>query len=254
MSARDRRTGEPGRRASVRASRGFRRPLAWGLVISAVLHVIFYPLLALISIPGLPGRAMQDWPLSTLELPPLVEIPDPPETVRRPELPVPRSLSLDEDLRIEAAVTGSATDVGLGPPPAVQAEAADIDLVRYDVPPMLGNRSQFARLVWNFYPLELQRAGVEGAVELAMFIDVHGRVGDVRVEESSGFPKMDDAARHLAYRMQFLPALMRDQLVGVWVHQRVCFLLPRRAAATSPAGAAQRRQTVAECGAPAARR
>jgi TonB family protein len=88
-----------------------------------------------------------------------------------------------------------------------------------------------------------------------MFIDVHGRVGLVRVEESSGFPRMDDAARQLADRMEFLPALMRDQLVGVWVRQRICFLLPKRAAATSRAAAAMLRSTIAaDCPGAAPRR
>jgi protein TonB len=241
-------------RASVRAGRSFRRPFAWGLVLSAGLHLSFYPLLSLLSIPGLPRHGLQEFALATLELPPLVPIPSPPDQVKRPELPLPRSLALDEDLRIVASGMRSPADAGLGPPPAVQAETADIDFVRYDVPPLLGNRGEFGQMVWHFYPLELQRAGVEGSVELAMFVDVHGQVGDVRVEESSGFPRMDDAARQLAYRMEFLPALMRDQLVGVWVHQRICFLLPRRAAATSPAGAARRRIAVAKCGVAAGRR
>ena len=244
MGAGYRRSGDAGLRASIRATRGFRRPLAWGLLLSAGLHAAAYPLVALLSIPGLPRQSLQEWPLKTLELPPLVEIPAPPEEVRRPDLPLPPELTLDGNLRITASGIRSA-DVGVDAPPTVTTGKADISLVRYDVPPLLGNRSQFGALVWNFYPRELQRARVEGAVELAMFVDMRGRVTDVRVEESSGHASMDDAAKQLAYRMEFLPAVMRDQLVGVWVHQRICFLLPHREASMTPAAAAIVRSTAA---------
>jgi protein TonB len=97
------------------------------------------------------------------------------------------------------------------------------------------------------YPIELQRAGVEAAVVLVLFIDDRGRVGQVRVEESSGYSTLDDAAREIVLQLEFLPALMRDQLVGVWVHQRICFVLPKRDATRSPAAAAKLRPTVGGC-------
>ncbi len=236
-----------GNRASVRLGRRFRKPLAWGLVLSAGLHLVSYPLLGLLSIPGLPRDRAPRWSVARLELPPLVKIPEPPEVVARPQLPLPPAVSFDDDLRIRASVAASGAMVDVGPPPDVTVADADVGFVRYDVPPLLGNRDQFGQVVWYFYPLELQRAGVEGAVELAIFIDREGQVSDVRVEGSSGWPRMDEAALQLARRMEFLPALMRDQLVAVWVHQRVCFLLPKRDPAMTPAAAAVAGRTVDPC-------
>jgi len=243
----DRRSRDWRNRASVRAGRRFRKPLALGLALSAGLHLVSYPVLGLLSIPGLPHRIAPRWSIAALELPPLVRIPKPPELVARPKLPLPPMVTFNDDLRIQASVAPSGEMVDVGPPPDVALDGADAGFVRYDIPPLLGNRDQFGRMVWYFYPLELQRAGVEGAVELAIFIDKEGRVSNVRVEGSSGWPRMDEAALQLAHRMEFLPALMRDQLVGVWVHQRVCFLLPKRDASMTPAAAAVARSTVDPC-------
>lgn len=247
MGERDRRSRDWRNRASVRVGRRFRKPLAWGLALSAGLHVVSYPVLGLLSIPGLPHGMAQRWSVATLELPPLVEIPEPPELVARPKLPLPLTVTFDDDLRIQASVAAAGEMVDVDPPPDVTLTDADVGFVRYDVPPLLGNRDQFGRMVWYFYPLELQRAGVEGAVELAVFIDKEGQVSNVRVEGSSGWPRMDEAALELAQRMEFLPALMRDQLVGVWVHQRVCFLLPKRDPSMTPAAAVVAGRTVDPC-------
>lgn len=224
-------------RASVRAGRRFRRPFAWGLALSAGFHLASYPLLGLLTIPAPPDGSLPRWSLATLEPPPRVRAPDRPERVVRPELPLPPPVGLDESLRIQSSVAASAGMVAVAPPPRVTVADDETGFRRYDVPPLLGNRDQFGRMVWYFYPLELQRARVEGAVELAIFIDEEGRVSNVRVEDSSGWPRMDEAALQLAQRMEFLPALVRDKLVGVWVHQRVCFLLPKRESATTPAAA-----------------
>ncbi len=231
----------------MRTGRRFRKPLALGLTLSAGLHLAAYPVLGPLSIPGLPHDVAPRWSIATIELPPLVRIPEPPELVARPELPLPPSVTFSDEPRIQASVAAPGEMVDVGPPPDVTLAGADVGFVRYDVPPLLGNRGQFGRMVWYFYPLELQRAGVEGAVELAIFIDKEGQVSNVRVEGSSGWPRMDEAALQLAHRMEFLPALMRDQLVGVWVRQRVCFLLPKRDAAMTPAAAAIAGSTVDPC-------
>lgn len=238
----------------MRAGRRFRKPLAWGLAFSAGLHLAFYPVIGFLSVPGLPYELTPQWSIATIELPPLVRIPKPPELVPRPRLPLPPSIGFDDDLSIRASVAASPEMVNVSPPPSVTVPGTEPGFVRYDVPPLLGNRDQFGRMLWYFYPLELQRAGVEGAVELAIFIDAEGRVSSVRVEDSSGWPRMDEAALQLAHRMEFLPALMRDQLVGVWVHQRVCFLLPKRDAAMTPAAAAIAGATVDPCSTVAGRR
>jgi hypothetical protein len=131
----------------VRAGRRFRKPLAWGLTLSAGLHLAAYPVLGLLSMPGLPHDTAPRWSIATLELPPLVRIPEPPELVARPKLPLPPSVTFNDDLRIQASVAAAVEMVDVGPPPDVALAGADEGFVRYDVPPLLGNRDQFGRVV-----------------------------------------------------------------------------------------------------------
>lgn len=226
------------------------RSVAWGLVLSVGLHVVFLPLLGRVRIPGLPHVPRQEWPLTTVRLPPTVQIPEPPAPVVRPALPLPPKVDLEGDLAvrsIDPSWVSLHREVSVPPPRALSRDDLSPSFVRYDVPPLLGNRKAFGRIVRRSYPIELQRAGVEAAVVLVLYIDDRGRVGQVRVEESSGYSTLDDAAREIVLQLEFLPALMRDQLVGVWVHQRICFVLPKRDATWSPAAAAKLRPTVGGC-------
>ncbi|MCZ6824269.1 MAG: TonB family protein [Gemmatimonadetes bacterium] len=226
------------------------RSVAWGLVLSVGLHVVFLPLLGRVRIPGLPHVPRQEWPLTTVRLPPAVQIPEPPAPVVRPALPLPPKVDLEGGLAvrsIDPLWVSFDREVSVPPPRALSRDDLSPSFVRYDVPPLLGNRKALGRIVRRSYPIELQRAGVEAAVVLVLYIDDRGKVGQVRVEESSGYSTLDDAAREIVLQLEFLPALMRDQLVGVWVHQRICFVLPKRDATWSPAAAAKLRPTVGGC-------
>ena len=55
------------------------------------------------------------------------------------------------------------------------------------------------------------------------FIDADGDVQDVRINESSGHPALDDAALRVADVYRFTPALNRDERVPVWVSFPITF-------------------------------
>ncbi len=210
----------------------------------------FLPLLGRVRIPGLPNVSRQEWPFTTVRLPPAVEIPEPPAPVVHPALPLPPEVHLEGDLAvrsIEPSLVSPDQGVSVPPPRALSRDDLSPSFVRYDVPPLLGNREAFGRIVERSYPIELQRAGVEAAVVLVLYIDDRGRVGQASVKESSGYSTLDDAAQEIVLRLEFLPALMRDRLVGVWVQQRICFVLPKRDASLSRAAAATLRPTVGGC-------
>ena len=249
-SGRDQRSVEWGGSTPLRSSREYRSALAWGLVLSVGFHVAFLPLLGRVRIPSLPYVSRQQWPLKTLRLPPTVQIPEPPAPVGHPALPLPPEVDLEGDLAvrsIEPSAVSPDRGVSVPPPPVLSRDDPSPSFVRYDVPPLLGNREAFGRVVERSYPIELQRAGIEAAVVLVLYIDDRGKVGQASVKESSGYSTLDDAAREIVLQLEFLPALMRDQLVGVWVHQRICFVLPKRDASLSRAAAARLRTTVGGC-------
>ncbi len=222
-SGRDQRSVEWGGSTPLGSSREYQTALAWGLVLSVGLHVAFLPLLGRVRIPGLPHVSRQEWPLTTVRLPPAVQIPEPPAPVVHPALPLPPETDLEGDLvpSIEPSLVSFDRVVSVPPPRSLSRDDLSPSFVRYDVPPLLGNREAFGRIVERSYPIELQRAGVEAAVVLVLYIDDRGRVGQVSVGESSGYSTLDDAAREIVLQLEFLPALMRDKLFGDWVHQRI---------------------------------
>ena len=140
-SGRDQRSVEWGGSRPVRSSREYRTALAWGLVLSVGLHVAFLPLLGRVRIPGLPHVSRQEWPLTTVRLPPAVQIPEPPAPVVHPALPLPpenRLARRPEDPHPRIAPTGG------------------IDLDPWDAPPRGHGEG----------PLALAAERVEGALDV----------------------------------------------------------------------------------------
>lgn len=57
------------------------------------------------------------------------------------------------------------------------------------------------------YPLDARRRGVEGEVAVVLLVQPDGRVGDCRVDRSSGDPSLDDATcRLIQQRFRYRPA------------------------------------------------
>jgi protein TonB len=58
------------------------------------------------------------------------------------------------------------------------------------------------------YPSASRRAEEEGTVQLKFLVGVDGRVLQAEVEKTSGFPRLDEAARQALSRCQFKPGTL----------------------------------------------
>jgi protein TonB len=67
----------------------------------------------------------------------------------------------------------------------------------------------------------------EGTVLLRVTIGTNGRVEAVEIEESSGFPRLDQAALKAIRAWRFAPATRGGQAVASWVTVPVTFQLRR---------------------------
>lgn len=67
----------------------------------------------------------------------------------------------------------------------------------------------------NYPPADIN-AGHQGTVTLAFLVDQTGTVSDSRVERSSGFASMDEAARGALRKCRFHPALQQGRPVTEW--------------------------------------
>jgi len=160
----------------------------------------------------------------SVDLPPEVKIPPPPEQIARPATPrVSADVNMDEDVTI-APTTFEDNPVENLPPPPEGARPQDVpSYIPRDVEPRLKNGAEIRRLLERLYPSMLREAGIGGEVTLWVFVDEGGKAAKSQVQKSSGYPAFDNAAEQIVAQMEFSPAMNRDKPVGVWVAQRIDF-------------------------------
>lgn len=75
------------------------------------------------------------------------------------------------------------------------------------------------------YPKIARRKGYQGTVILEVLVNQNGKVEDLRVYQSSGYPSLDDAASTSVFQWTFLPGMKDNQPVEMWVKLPVRFQL-----------------------------
>jgi protein TonB len=76
------------------------------------------------------------------------------------------------------------------------------------------------------YPPSSRRAGEAGTVILEVYVLENGRVGEARVKQSSGFPRLDEAAvREVKRSWRLVPGTENGKPVPMWGQFAVTFKL-----------------------------
>ena len=75
------------------------------------------------------------------------------------------------------------------------------------------------------YPAISRRLGEQGNVRLRVHILSDGRVGEVRLEQTSGHPRLDQSAIEAVRRWRYVPARQNGVPVDYWYRQTVIFSL-----------------------------
>ena len=204
----------------------FKRSFAswfWGSMIAAtVVHFAIFQFWPTLTAEDVSFTAAE---LETIELPPEIEIPPPPEQIARPATPVISTATVDEDITI-APTTFEENPVEDLPPPPTE-ETTDISAAPVFTPmtvkPELKNTREVIAAMMRAYPPILKDAGIGGQALVWFFIDEQGRVLDKRIFRSSGHEQLDEAALEVAGVYQFTPALNRDKVVKVWLQIPITF-------------------------------
>jgi TonB family protein len=77
------------------------------------------------------------------------------------------------------------------------------------------------------YPQESEAAHETGSVQVQLRVSTEGNVIDQRVEASSGFPRLDEAALVAAAQCQFKPATRNGVAEEAWFAEKVTYLPPQ---------------------------
>jgi periplasmic protein TonB len=148
--------------------------------------------------------------------------PPPPPKIETPPPPFVPPPDVAIEMPVEAPATAITTVTNVAPPkPAPAAAPAPVQTVR--VAPKSDPRRP---LTQPEYPPSSRRAGEAGTVVLEVYVQENGRVGDARVKESSGFPKLDEAAlREVKRSWRLVPGTENGKAVAMWGQFAVTFKL-----------------------------
>jgi protein TonB len=123
------------------------------------------------------------------------------------------------------------------PPPELQVEEAVTPPAEVPIPAsanaISGSQQQgapakdlkTANRVDPTYPPASRRAGEQGTVQLKVLVDTNGRPANVEVSQSSGFPKLDDAAIQAVRKWRFEAATDGTNKIQAYTRVAVTFKL-----------------------------
>ncbi len=211
--------------ANDRFKKGFGNWFWGGLIVAAVAHFAIFAFWPEMTAADVSYSADE---LETVELPPEVKIPPPPQAIARPAAPVVSAdAEVNDDITIAPTTFEDNPVDNLPPPPSSSGGGQDLakapTFTPYTVAPDLKNRAEVSKALEKYYPPLLKDAGIGGTVNVWFFINESGHVIKTQVQQGSGHDALDEAALKVADIMEFTPALNRDKKVPVWVALPIVF-------------------------------
>jgi periplasmic protein TonB len=178
------------------ATRAVRSPLggrAGFIVITIALHCAAFA--AFVSAQRLHRSMIEPAPIeaSIIEVP--AAAPERPPEYVPPPIDVVYSLPVPQELSFE-------TDSAITLPPVVETPVAPV--AQTFVPPIVES-IEYVRSSPPVFPKESQRRREYGTVVLLVLVDARGRPAQIEVERSSGYARLDDAARNAVEKFLFRP-------------------------------------------------
>ncbi|NWG87546.1 MAG: energy transducer TonB [Hydrogenophilaceae bacterium] len=210
------------------------RALLWAIAVSVLLHLAA---LAKVRLPEQPGFTAEPKLLSVQLLQLAKQAMSPPRPqpmVRQPapaaaKSPMPLLAPVaSEAMPVPAAAPQPAeTTAAVRPLPAVAAPAVPTSAASSPAPAITQPRfdAEYLNNPRPSYPALSRRLGEEGRVLLRVLVSSEGRAREVRVKESSGSARLDQAARDAVDRWRFVPARQGSEPIEAWVLVPITFSL-----------------------------
>jgi protein TonB len=146
--------------------------------------------------------------------PPPPKIETPPPFVPPPEV----AIELPADAPASTAIQVTTQTKPTTPPPVVAAPPA--------IPRTAPKSDPRRPLSQPEYPPSSRRAGEAGTVILEVYVLENGRVGEAKVKQSSGYPRLDEAAvREVKRSWRLVPGTENGKPVPMWGQFAVTFKL-----------------------------
>ena len=209
------------------AVHSFNSPRSWVLAAIVLIHLAFFWLLTA----GM-GRSLLIFPqphTSVVVVPAQPRTQPPPQAQPREPIIdrifVPRTF-LPQPIPVEPETTAVQVETTDIPTPLPQTgTGASVERTPVEILPEIDPRRGFTEPV---YPAAVIRDGIEGTVVMSLQILENGRVGEVRLEKSSGDRRLDESAMREARRWRFVPGRRDGVPVVFWKQVPVTFRLQDR--------------------------
>ncbi|HEX4879821.1 MAG TPA: energy transducer TonB [Limnobacter sp.] len=162
--------------------------------------------------------------------PPPPPAPPPPAPKPQPKpAPVPKPASKPEPTPMAAPKPEPAAEASPAPaaPPAPVAPVQQARPAPEAPAPVTPPRTDAAHLnnPAPQYPALSRRLGEQGRVLLDVYILPDGSVGEIKLNKSSGFDRLDNAALQAVKTWKYVPAKRGDKPIPYWYVQPVSFVL-----------------------------
>ena len=188
--------------------RKYGRYFMYAVVASFFVHIVM-----ILGVPRFSGdvNVKEDSAMESIELPPEVVIPPPPQKLAKPSVPTEAPEELDEDITIEETT----------PPPPDLIPEMPVQQETQEAEEFLMVAEQMAKLKYMppkpKMPSYIARARVEVTTLIEFFVDREGNVDPNRTKivTSSGYPELDEIAVAWAKQMKFHPARNRGEPVPI---------------------------------------
>lgn len=198
------------------------RPQRAGLGITLALHALV--VVALLSYEPARKALLAAAPIMVdLIAPPAPPKAEPPKPLPATELPKPKPMAKKPverpvEPQLIAAPAEAPSPVVAPPPAPAPAPAGPVDGG--------GGSGTLTQPIFNadyldnpkpYYPPTSRRIGEQGTVLLRVLVSAQGTSDEVQVRKSSGYPRLDEAARNTVLRWKFVPARRGNEAVPWWV-------------------------------------
>ena len=179
----------------------------------AVLASMFTHVALILGLPRFSGdiQMQEESTMESIELPPEVVIPPPPQKLSKPSVPTEAPEEIDEDITIEET-TPPPPDLIPEMPMEQEVEQAEEFLMVAEQMPKVKYMPPRPKM-----PPYIARARVDVITKIEFFVDKEGNVDPNRtkIAVSSGYPELDEIAVNWAKQMKFHPARNRGEPVPV---------------------------------------
>ena len=152
-----------------------------------------------------------------------------PKAIERKSLPKPEPRIVAAPTTVPAAIEVPApppeplapvkADEPPGPPPVIARPAPPAPIV------LPNFNADYLNNPPPEYPATSRRMGEEGRVVLRVFVEASGLPSRVEIKSSSGFTRLDQAARDVVTQWRFVPARQGEEKIAAWVLVPIQFTL-----------------------------